>query len=263
LNRSQAAYFDNYAAVYDSHFTTSLTGKAQRTLVHDFLRKLADQKKSVLEVNAGTGEDALQLSDKFAKWLCSDISGAMVEQCRKKLSSNINCSVIQSPIQEIEKNISGKYDLVFSNFGGLNCLSAEEIRTFAVSCSNMINHDGELVFVIMGRKCLWERFYFGLKGNLSASKRRMSREAIPANIEGAVCNTRYYSPGEIKDLFTGYFSVNTPRPIGFFIPPSYLNSFCQRHPVLFSVLKKLENLVSGMSRLADYSDHFLIHLQKK
>jgi ubiquinone/menaquinone biosynthesis C-methylase UbiE len=259
----QAAYFDSYAAAYDSHFTGSLTGKAQRKLVHDFLKKIADEKKSVLEVNAGTGEDALHLSGGFAKWLCSDVSGSMISVCRNKLLLNAKCSVLESSIQEIEKNVSEKYDIVLSNFGGLNCIDPEEMKAFAKSCSNLINPQGKLVFVIMGRKCLWEKFYFRLKKNPAASKRRMNKESVPVNIEGEVCNTWYYSPKEIKELFDGSFSVKTLKPVGFFIPPSYLNPFCQRHPFLFAILKRMESLVSRTSWLANYSDHFLIHLQKK
>ena len=263
MNPLQAAYFDNYAAAYDSHFTDSLAGKAQRELVHNFLRQLADKKKSVLEVNAGTGEDALHLSEGFAKWLCSDISSSMLEVCRNKLLFKAKCGVMESSIQEIEKNVSEKFDLVFSNFGGLNCLDADEIRSFAASCFNIVNANGELVLVIMGRKCLWEKFYFRVKRNFAAAKRRMSPGSIPVNIEGALCNTWYYSPDEIKEIFAGHFSVRACRPVGFFIPPSYLNPFFQRHPVLFSALKKMESLVSRMSWLSNYSDHFLIHLQKK
>jgi ubiquinone/menaquinone biosynthesis C-methylase UbiE len=263
LNRLQAAYFDNYAAAYDSHFTGSPAGRAQRELVHDFLGGLADRKKSVLEINAGTGEDALRLSEGFAKWLCSDISPSMLEICRNKLSSHARCSVMESSIQEIEKNVSEKFDLVFSNFGGLNCLGTDEIRAFAASCSNIMNLNGELVLVIMGRKCLWEKFYFRVKRNSAAAKRRLRLESVPVNIEGTLCNTWYYSPDEIKKIFAGHFSVRACRPVGFFIPPSYLNPFFRRHPVLFSVLKKMESLVSRMPGLSDYSDHFLIHLQKK
>jgi ubiquinone/menaquinone biosynthesis C-methylase UbiE len=259
----QAAYFDNYATAYDSHFTGSLSGKAQRALVHDFVNGIADEKKSVLEVNAGTGEDALHLSDGFAKWLCSDVSEPMVNICRSKLSSDPKCNVIRSCIQEIEKNVSEKFDLVFSNFGGLNCIDQNGMKTFAKSCSNMLNTQGELVLVIMGRKCLWEQFYFKLKKNSKAAKRRMSREAVQVKIEGALCNTWYYSPPEMEELLAEYFSVKALRPIGFFIPPSYLNPFFQRHPFLFSILKKMENLVTRISWLSDYSDHFLIHLQKK
>jgi ubiquinone/menaquinone biosynthesis C-methylase UbiE len=259
----QAAYFDNYAAAYDSHFTVSLTGKAQRELVHNFFRKIADEKKTVLEVNAGTGEDALHLSDDFSKWLCSDISASMVDICKRKLSSNANCSVINSSIGEIEKNISERFDVVFSNFGGLNCIGPDEMKAFARSCSNIVNAQGELVFVIMGRKCVWETFYFRMKRNLSALRRRMSKEAIPVNIEGSICNTWYYSPDEIEELFAGCFSVRALRPIGFFIPPSYLNPFCQRHSFLFAILKRMEKIATRISWLASYSDHFLIYLKKK
>ena len=75
--------------------------------------------------------------------------------------------------------------------------------------------------------------------------------------------TYYYSPSEIKKLFSNSFEVLYHRPIGFFIPPSYLNDFFINKPKLLNFLYLLERMAGGLSFLSDYADHYLIVLKKK
>jgi hypothetical protein len=49
-------------------------------------------------------------------------------------------------------------------------------------------------------------------------------------------------------------------PIGFFIPPSYLESFFAPRETIFNILKKMEILINKFSFLCNYSDHFIIHI---
>jgi ubiquinone/menaquinone biosynthesis C-methylase UbiE len=54
--------FDSIADQYDDIFTHSLIGRAQRDVVWDALKKTFRPGERVLEINCGTGEDALFLS---------------------------------------------------------------------------------------------------------------------------------------------------------------------------------------------------------
>ncbi len=68
-----------------------------------------------------------------------------------------------------------QYDLIFSNFGGLNCLSPRELNNFMSTALNLLAPKGFLIAVIMGRKTLWERFYFWIKKDYQESKRRRNK----------------------------------------------------------------------------------------
>jgi SAM-dependent methyltransferase len=252
--------FDIYAWGYDAHFTDSLIGRAQRDIVQRYVSSVSNKSNEVLEVNCGTGQDALQLSSQFKKWTCTDVSGEMIRICEGKLGNS--CETHESNMLDIEQRVGGSYNLIFSNFGGLNCLNESEVKKFAFVCAQLATRKGELIFVVMGRKCLWERFYFGLKGSPRAG-RRACMGRVAANISGAQFPVYYYSPKELGKLFGEKFSVIKLRPVGFFIPPTYLEPFFAKRKILFSVLMVFEKIIGSLGFLSNYADHYLIRLKKK
>lgn len=254
--------FDNYASEYDSHFTNSLIGKAQRKVIHKYLMKLADKDQTVLELNSGTGEDAILISSLFNRVICTDISPEMTKICKSKTLHLNNCNTIHSSIQDIEKNVQERFNVIFSNFGGLNCISKQELKSFSKSCINLTKDRGNLVFVIMGRNCLWEKFFFRMRKEKEKAKRRSLPNGVETNIKGSVFKTYYYSPKEILEIFKGQFVLEKRRPVGFFVPPSYIEPLMQKHRFLFSIFAMLDKITSSIPFLSDYSDHYIIHLKK-
>ena len=83
-----------------------------------------------------------------------------------------------------------------------------------------------------------------------------------ANVEGVKVKTWYYSPSQIKDFLKDFKFVKS-RPIGFFVPPSYLENFFTKRSGLFRLLALLDQLVGQMAFLANYSDHFYIEFRKE
>ena len=85
----QPQSFDTYAQSYDDHFTNSLIGKAQRFQVYQkLLNQVSFLWKSVLEINCGTGEDALWLAKHATTVLATDISQGMIDVAKNKSSNN-------------------------------------------------------------------------------------------------------------------------------------------------------------------------------
>jgi ubiquinone/menaquinone biosynthesis C-methylase UbiE len=257
----QHAYFDNYAVEYDAHFSMGVVGLAQRNIVHKYLQKILSKEKKVLEINCGTGEDALFMSPRCKEVVGTDISGEMIRVAQKKIQNLNNCKLSVLPIQRIS-SLDRKFDLIFSNFGGLNCLNQTEIKNFARDSSRLLENGSELVLVIMGRKCIWETFYFWFKGE-SLKARRRRQESVKAEVSGSEFEVYYYSPREIKELFNDQWLLVSVRPIGFFIPPSFLDPFFTRHKLIFFILRFMDSLVSHLSFLSNYADHYLIHLERK
>jgi len=257
----QAASFDNYAQQYDDHFTFSPVGLMQRHAVYSILIPLLNSKSSVLEINCGTGSDALEISKYTKNVLATDASSKMIEQCqfKKKDSENISFKVL--PIQDLNEDIENS-NFIFSNFGGLNCLSPDDFSEFANKCQLLLSPQADLFFVIMGRKCIWERMYFKLKGDSLKAKRRDSNVGVESLINGLEFKTWYYSPKEITDLFGSKFKMIHTSGVGLFVPPSYLNPFFSNKKFLLKLLNGLDKLFCKFSRTANYADHFIIHLKK-
>lgn len=261
--------FDTIAKGYDESFTHSIIGKAQRQIVWDYLEKtfLDNKKLNVLELNCGTGEDALLFAKLGHKVLATDLSESMLDVVRQKIDEQDLSSHIQTLKLDItkirDKHFRERFDLIFSNFGGMNCISPTEIIQIPDALSSLLNTNGRLIMVIMPRYCLWETSYFLIKLNFKKAFRRYNDAGTIAKLNGIEFRTFYYTSNEMKKIFGKYFDVINIKPVGIFIPPSYLEKFFAPKENTFNLLKKMENIFSNQSVLVSFSDHFLIDLQVK
>ncbi|WP_299120807.1 class I SAM-dependent methyltransferase [uncultured Winogradskyella sp.] len=255
--------FDIASTKYDTTFTFSNIGKAQRHMVFKYLNPILNQGKklSILELNCGTGEDAIHFAKLNHNVLATDISEGMIKVARAKTNSK-NLIFKTQDINTITTNtFKTKFDFIFSNFGGLNCLSKAELDLFFKKAHKLLNPEGKIVLVIMPKHCLWERLYFILKGSFKKANRRKTNEKVIANVDGVAVKTWYYNPEEIVSLNASQYATNNIKPIGLAIPPSYLeNSFLAKKPFL-SIFKSIDAVITG-SYWAKYADHFLIELKK-
>lgn len=256
--------FDLAAKEYDQEFTFSNIGKAQRNRVYKYINPILKQSKklSILELNCGTGADAIYFSNLGHNVIATDISEGMISVAKVKTYPN-NLEFRNQDINTITNQTFNKtFDLIFSNFGGLNCLSKGQLSTFLKISAHLLNKNGKLVMVIMPKQCLWERLYFSLKGNFKKAKRRNTNKSVIANIDGVGVETWYYNPKEIVYLTQVQYALKKVKPIGLVIPPSYLENSILAKKSILNILIGLEKIISG-SFWAKYADHFLIELTKK
>jgi len=256
--------FDSAAAVYDQTFTHSVIGKLQRGIVQSHFQKILDiqKPKTILEINCGTGEDALWLASQNFKVTATDLSEKMIAVAKSKENSE-KIIFRKADINELPSDFPDeKFDLIFSNFGGLNCLSEIRLELFFRNASELLSENGRLIMVIMPKNTLWEQFYFLAKADFKNTFRRKKHSAI-ANVDGEKVITYYYNPKKINLLAADLFKTEQLRPVGFFVPPSYLEPFFKTKPRLISALSQLENRVKNHKSLAKYADHYFIALQKK
>lgn len=257
------ASFDNAAQNYDDTFTNSEIGKLQRNVVYYHLEKLlSSQKQNILEINCGTGEDAIWLANKKHIVIATDISNEMIAVAKSK-ESHQNLNFVTADINSISEQFeSKKFDAIFSNFGGLNCLNNDKLSRFLDSVSTILSEKGKLILVIMPKNTLWEKVYFMLKGKFKTAFRRTKKVAF-ANIDGISVPTYYYNPKDIVNLSKSNFDCLNVKPVGFFIPPSYLEPFFKNRKGFLGFLNKLESKIKNGSFISKYADHYLIVLQKK
>ena len=256
--------FDKHAKNYDTVFTNSKIGKAQRDRVYHFLNKniLNKNKLNILEINCGTGEDAKYLSEKGHRVLATDISSEMIKVAKEKNQNSKLTFQIVDITKITSETFSDKFDLIFSNFGGLNCLSKPELQSFLINSELLLNPKGKLALVFMPKNCLWERIYFSLKGNFKKAYRRNTNDKVLANVEGIKVPTWYYNPNNIITLVSSKFRKTLLKPIGIKIPPSYLEPFFSNKYFFLKLLIWAEKLYP-FSIWAKYADHYLIIFDKK
>ena len=257
--------FDAAAKFYDEEFTQSTIGRMQRKRVWNYLSEtLGNKPLRILEINGGTGEDAIWLAQQGHDVTCTDISPEMLSIAEEKtvhLSDDLGIHFKKLDVRKIhEFEVEDHYDIIFSNFGGLNCISPEELALFFSALPWLLNPNGRFVGVFLGKFCFWEYLYFTLKGNREKAWRRQSKEAVMANVSGVQVPTWYFSPEEVAQSVPQGKQIGL-KAIGSFIPPSYLQPFFDNKKMLLRGLRNLEYGFDRVNSLAQISDHFLIDLK--
>ena len=265
--QSPSSAFDPVARTYDTSFTQSVTGSLQRNRVWKYLDTLSMEgsQNKVLELNCGTGEDAVWLCKKGFIVTATDLSAEMlaIAEGKRKNISNNNLQFIKCDMREIAGHFSpNKFDFIFSDFGGLNCLNEPEIRKLSSDLQGLLKPGGNLVIVLMSRSCLWERFYFFAKGKFKQAFRRKNRNGLDVQLGNSIQKTFYYSPSDFMELLGSGWTKIKQRPIGLFLPPSYLDAYFIKHPVQLKILERLERMFGSIGWLSDTADHYLIHCRR-
>lgn len=251
--------FDEEAYHYDVTFSDRSVGQEQRAQVHQYLEmNKLDVDQHILELNCGTGIDANYFLNKRNSILATDQSEGMIKKVQER-NTDIQCEVLS--FQNVN-SLHEKYSLVFSNFGGLNCLSPDEMKTFFSDVVDRLKTNGQLVLVIMGKRCAWDNFFLFLKGKWKEIGRRNTTKPLELVIQENTVSTWYYSPKEIRRMATDQLLFVDQKPIGLFVPPSYLAEFCDKYVFIFRFMKFMDRFFRWKI-FSNYGDHYLIHFSKK
>lgn len=264
-----AVPFDHIAPSYDSLFTKSAIGQLQRKRVWNYVEGIIPELHGfeMLELNCGTGEDAILFGERGFNIVATDISGEMLKVTQKKAEQFSMQHRISSHYLDLESFnetlFDKKFDLVFSNFGGLNCINPESFKKLLENLPSILNPGGRFVGVIMPKFCAWETVFFLLRLQFKKAFRRLTSKEVITDLQGTSMKTWYYQPSQIKNWSKEKFSLISIRPIGVTLPPSYLEKFFSLRKRWLLQLNKFEKNLSNTSLLSGMSDHFVIDLQLK
>lgn len=261
--------FDKAAITYDQDFTHSNIGKALRNNVWKYLDQVLENSPplKILELNCGTGEDAVWFAQKGHQVFATDISAEMA----KITSSKVQNKGLQNMVDVFtcdartvdQCDFSSDFDLVFSNFGGLNCLDSTKLEKLSGNLCKLLKPNGRFIAVVMPRYCMWESFYFLTKFDLKKMFRRNTINSLQVKVGDVYVDTWYYSPAQFYHLFQIYFKKLFAKPVGIAIPPSYMEKSIGEKPNLMNPLNQLESFLGSITSLSSVSDHFLIDMVKR
>lgn len=261
--------FDDAASTYDQEFTHSNIGMALRDRVWKYLDKALDNSSplKILELNCGTGEDAIRFAKKGHKVFATDLSSEMAKLTSEKvqkLGLQKMVDVFTFDARAIDQyDFPADFDLVFSNFGGLNCLNSVDLEKLSADLCQLLKPNGRFIAVVMPKFCMWESFYFLTKFDFKKMFRRNTEISLQVKVGDNFVETWYYSPTQFNRLFQIYFKKLTVKPIGIAIPPSYMEASIGTKVYFMNPLIQLENFMGEIASLSSVSDHFLIDMIKR
>ncbi len=260
--QSSRAPFDSLAESYDRVFTDSLIGRAQRDAVWRELDAAFVPGQHVLELNCGTGVDAVHLAEQGVPVDAFDSSPAMIRVARRRLLP----PCLLSPRFEVLATedlsvLNSVYDGAFSNFGGLNCV--QDLRQGARNLARLVRPLGHLVLCLAGRVCAWETGWWLAHGNPTKAFRRLRRHGVTAQLApGALVHVQYPMMRELRRLFQPEFSLVSARGIGLLVPPSDIEPQARRFPGFLRAAVHLDAHLSSLPLLRSISDHILLKFRR-
>ena len=259
-----AEAFSKQAPVFDALYNADTIIQYKRKRVRNHVEQFIRPQSQVLELNAGTGEDAVYFAGNGHRVHATDISTGMQQQLIHKIkeqpaATNISYEVCSFTELEALQN-QGPYDYIFSNFAGLNCTG--RLEKVLDSLQYLLKPGGFVTLVILPKFCLWEVLLL-FKGKFKTAFRRFAgRKGARAHIEGEYFRCWYYNPSFIRKRLKTSFRVKSLEGLCTIVPPSYIENFAVKHPSLYSRLEKKENWLKNKWPWKVMGDYYIITLQR-
>jgi len=253
--------FSRQSAIYDEADRNNPVLQDLRRQVYAHVRKFIKPASRILELNAGTGLDALYFVSQGHRIHATDLSDGMISQVRRKIQQNniatqLTCQ--QLSYTQLDKCSQKNFDYVFSNFGGLNCV--RDLSQVTRNLPGLLNDEAYVTFVIMPPVSLWELTWV-LKGNLQKAVRRLRREGTVAHLEGEYFKTYYHSLNAIRKSLQPSFHLIACESLALLSPPPHCSAFPVRHPRIYNFLRGTDRLLRRLYPFNRWGDHLIATFQ--
>jgi ubiquinone/menaquinone biosynthesis C-methylase UbiE len=214
----------------------------------------------ILELNAGTGLDALYFSGKGHAVHATDLSEGMVNVIKEKIKKypdqKLSCE--QCSYTELNKITNGPFNYVFSNFGGLNCIP--DLQEVIKNLSPLLSPGAYVTFVIMPPVCPWEMIYM-LKGDFKMAFRRFKKGGIKAHLEGEYFQTYYFTPAQVMKKFGKDFQKISLQGLASISPPPHNIKAQKNFPNMYKKISRIDESLSFVFPFNRWADHFILTMQ--
>jgi SAM-dependent methyltransferase len=255
--------FDQLAEGYDELFTKSLIGRAQRNIVWNALQQIFKRGDHILELNCGTGEDALFLGRNGVSVFACDASKRMVQIANQRLSVEDPDTSVQFSLLPTERlreiGSTPMFDGAFSNFSGLNCVA--DLTQTAEDLANLLPASAPLLICLSTRFCISEIVWFLLHGEFRKAFRRCSGQTS-ATVGQFTVDVYYPTVRQLRKLLSPFFVLQSVTGIGVTVPPSYVEIWIRRHPRFLGLLRALDAIVATRPGFRVLGDHMLLRFER-
>jgi ubiquinone/menaquinone biosynthesis C-methylase UbiE len=260
-----AAAFSAQSNKFDEIYSGNKIIEYKRERVRSHVKRFINPGDFILELNSGTGEDAIWLGQQKCKVHATDISSGMLQVLNQKIEvsglENLMTHEICSFTALENLQQKGPYHMIFSNFAGLNC--TRDLDKVLTSFSVLSKPGGIVTLVILPKFCLWE-FVLIFKGKFKTATRRLfSKNGRSASVEGHRFKCWYYNPSFIIKHLKKNFKLLSIEGLCTLVPPSYIENFAEKYPRAYQFLKEKENRWKEKWPWKYVGDYYIISLQKK
>jgi len=264
--REAARAFSKQAGVFDDYDAGNAIIDYKRKRVREHVLRYMPSPGSILELNAGTGTDAAWFAERGERLHATDIAEGMQEKLREKirlrgLEDKVTTELCSFTALGALRE-KGPYDLIFSNFAGLNCTG--ELDKVLRSFAPLLKSGGQVTMAILPGFCAWETLLL-FRGKFRTAFRRLfsGRQGTRSRVEGHYFRCWYYSPAYMIRNIGNDFELLSVEGLCTVVPPSYIEHFVEKHPAAYRFLRSKEDKWKEKWPWKYIGDYYLISFRKK
>jgi ubiquinone/menaquinone biosynthesis C-methylase UbiE len=256
-----AQAFSLTAEKYDRFALDHPNLSRMRGQVYSHLQRYLPPGASILELNSGTGTDAVNLARLGYRVHATDIAPGMLSRLRAKVSElelEEQVVVQDCSFTELERVTAGPFEAVFSDLGGLNCIP--DLGLVAAKLPRLLKPGGLVTWVLMPPICLWE-LAAAFTGDFHFAFRRLAPNGTRAHLEGRYFKVYYFTPARARKAFGAQFRQLSVEGLSVFAPPAESKNLALRRPHLYRLLCEIDNRLAGKTPFRGWGDFYILTLR--
>jgi ubiquinone/menaquinone biosynthesis C-methylase UbiE len=215
----------------------------------------------ILELNAGSGVDAIYLAQQGYFIHATDIAPGMLSRFREKVTKlelEDHIAIQECSFTDLDHVQMGPFDAIFSDMGGLNCIP--DLSPVIQSLPKVLRPGGLVTWVLMPPVCLWEMAEI-FRGHPRLAFRRFSRTGTRSHLEGLYFTVYYFSPRQVIHWFGDNFQVLRLEGLSVITPTAESKYFARRFPSFYRVLAWLDDHLAPRAPWRGWGDFFILSMR--
>lgn len=256
-----AEAFSRTAQKYDAFAEDHPHLTRMREKVYAHVARLIPRGSRILELNAGTGTDAVQLAQRDYYVHATDIAPGMLARLRDKvgdLKLTNRVTWEERSFLSLGDVPGAPFDVVFSDLGGLNCIP--DLSPVIQQLPKVVRTGGVITLVLMPHICLWELLEV-LRGNFRLAFRRLKQGGVRAHLEGLHFDVYYFSPRQVINWFGEGYDLLKLEGLSVITPTAESKKLALWFPRLYRVLSWFDDRMSPHWPWYGWGDFYILSLR--
>ena len=256
-----AEAFSRTAEKYDAFAVDHPNQKRMRNKVYSHFTRLVAPGSQILELNCGTGTDAVYFARHGLHVHATDIAPGMLDRLQGKVNElklHDYITMEECSFLSLDKVPGAPFDAVFSNLGGLNCIP--DLSPVIQQLPKILRPNGIVTWVLMSHVCLWEMAEI-FRGHLHLAFRRFASGAVRSHLEGLYFDVYYFSPKQVIKCFGNDFDWLALEGLSVITPTAESKNFAKLFPRPYGALSWLDDKLAPHWPWNGWGDFYILSLR--
>ncbi len=256
-----AEAFSRTAEKYDSFAEDHPNQARMRNKVYAHVERFIPQGARILELNCGTGTDAVELARRGYQVHATDIAPGMLERLQDKVATldlRNQITFQECSFLELDKVQNAPFDAIFSDLGGLNCIP--DLTPVIEQIPRVLRPNGFVTWVLMPPVCLWEMAEI-FRGHARLAFRRFAKNGTRAHLEGLYFTVYYFTPEKVRRWFGDDYECLAIEGLSVITPTAESKNFAKQYSVLYRTLSRLDDRLASRKPWRGWGDFFMITMR--